>query len=199
LLNGKSPHASCDSSPSFCYFFPANQKRRKPIRRYRALRSSPLARKIRRLCLLDFHPDGQRSYFVGSTMFSVGVPAVRTCSHRSLAGGSVLLRAMSAYGTKRTFQTPRRSPLSGVKRTCGFALQMSANDPKRTCPNATCKCPFGIDVIAYNSDHRLPKRLLTFIAASLHQFSCHPYRLASGMTCRSGAGPTEISPVNGRS
>ena len=25
-----------------------------------------------------------------------------------------------------------RCPLSGVKRTCLFALQMSANDPKRT-------------------------------------------------------------------
>jgi hypothetical protein len=26
----------------------------------------------------------------------------------------------------------RTSPLSGVKRTCRFALQMSANNPKRT-------------------------------------------------------------------
>jgi hypothetical protein len=42
---------------------------------------------------LDFHLDGQRSYFVGSTMFSDGVPAVRTCSQRSLAGGSVHRRA----------------------------------------------------------------------------------------------------------
>jgi hypothetical protein len=38
---------------------------------------------------------------------------------------------MSAYGTKRNF-LHRECPLSGVKRTCAFALHMSAYDPKRT-------------------------------------------------------------------
>ena len=32
---------------------------------------------------------------------------------------------------------PRVCPLSGVKRTCGFALQMSAYDPKRALANLT--------------------------------------------------------------
>ena len=40
--------------------------------------------------------------------------------------------AMSAIGTKRTYRVHRTCPLSGVKRTCPFALQMSAFDPKRT-------------------------------------------------------------------
>jgi hypothetical protein len=38
---------------------------------------------------------------------------------------------MSAIGAKRT-SLFALSPLFGVKRTCRFALQMSANDPKRT-------------------------------------------------------------------
>ena len=39
----------------------------------------------------------------------------------------------SAIGTKRTCRLRRTCPLLGVKRTCVGALQMSANDPKRTC------------------------------------------------------------------
>ena len=39
---------------------------------------------------------------------------------------------MSAIGTKRTSLVATPCPLLGVKRTCLFALQMSANDPKRT-------------------------------------------------------------------
>jgi hypothetical protein len=61
------------------------------------------------------------------------------------------------------------------------------------------KCPLGIDVIALRFRSRVGKAALTFIAPSLHQSSWRPYRLASGMTSRSGAGPTEMSPVNGRS
>ena len=38
----------------------------------------------------------------------------------------------STHGTK---QTCCKCPLLGVKRTCHFALQMSAYDPKRTFPN----------------------------------------------------------------
>jgi hypothetical protein len=37
----------------------------------------------------------------------------------------------------------RTCPLSGVKRTCLFALQMSAFDPKRTKLAATNVCLFG--------------------------------------------------------
>ena len=33
---------------------------------------------------------------------------------------------MSAFGTKRTWRSHCKCPLSGVKRTCRFALQMSA-------------------------------------------------------------------------
>ena len=40
---------------------------------------------------------------------------------------------MSAIGTKRTSLVAPHMFLSGVKRTCRFALQMSAYDPKRTC------------------------------------------------------------------
>ena len=39
---------------------------------------------------------------------------------------------MSANGTKRTYACALQCPLSGVKRTCLFALHMSAFDPKRT-------------------------------------------------------------------
>src|SRR5262245_28673330 len=39
---------------------------------------------------------------------------------------------MSAIGPWRTFHTSLLMSLSGVKRTCRFALQMSAFDPKRT-------------------------------------------------------------------
>ena len=39
---------------------------------------------------------------------------------------------MSAIGTKRTYELHRTCPLLGVKRTCLFALHMSAIDPKRT-------------------------------------------------------------------
>jgi hypothetical protein len=40
--------------------------------------------------------------------------------------------AMSAIGTKRTWPSACTCPLLGVKRTCLFALHMSAFDPKRT-------------------------------------------------------------------
>jgi hypothetical protein len=39
---------------------------------------------------------------------------------------------MSAFGPKRTIEKARLMSLSGVKRTCPFALHMSAYDPKRT-------------------------------------------------------------------
>ena len=39
---------------------------------------------------------------------------------------------MSAFGTKRTCFVRCTCPLLGVKRTCHFALHMSAYDPKRT-------------------------------------------------------------------
>jgi len=40
---------------------------------------------------------------------------------------------MSAIGPKRTFHMSQHlMSLSGVKRTCRFALQMSAFDPKQT-------------------------------------------------------------------
>ena len=42
---------------------------------------------------------------------------------------------MSAIGTKQTSPNARTCPLLGEKRTCSFALQMSAYDPKRTSPN----------------------------------------------------------------
>ena len=46
---------------------------------------------------------------------------------------------MSAIGTKRTFRQLRCTcPLLGVKRTCHFALQMSAFDPKRTFLENVC-------------------------------------------------------------
>ena len=39
----------------------------------------------------------------------------------------------SAFGTTRTYQVAlHMSAFGGVKRTCLFALQMSAYDPKRT-------------------------------------------------------------------
>ena len=38
---------------------------------------------------------------------------------------------MSAIGTKRTSELHCTCPLLGVKRTCRFALHMSAFDPKR--------------------------------------------------------------------
>ena len=87
LLNGKSPHASCDSFPSFCYFFPANHKRRKPIRRYRALRSSPLARKIRRLCLFRF--SSRRAAFLLRRFNDV---------QRWRSGGAHLQSALACWG-----------------------------------------------------------------------------------------------------
>ena len=40
--------------------------------------------------------------------------------------------SMSAIGTKRTSLVHRKCLLLGVKRTCLFALHMSAYDPKRT-------------------------------------------------------------------
>ena len=39
---------------------------------------------------------------------------------------------MSAIGPKQTSLVHRTCPLLGVKRTCHFALHMSAYDPKRT-------------------------------------------------------------------
>src|SRR5262245_60507750 len=39
---------------------------------------------------------------------------------------------MSAFGPKRTWRKTQSMSLLGVKRTCLFALQMSASDPKRT-------------------------------------------------------------------
>ena len=50
---------------------------------------------------------------------------------------------MSAIGTKRTYELVHCTCLLlGVKRTCHFALQMSAYDPKRTlavrCGNGAC-------------------------------------------------------------
>ena len=38
----------------------------------------------------------------------------------------------SAIGTKRIYRVAPHMSLSGVKRTCCFALHMSAFDPKRT-------------------------------------------------------------------
>ena len=53
-------------------------------------------------------------------------------AHSRRRGDRIRL-AMSAIGTKQTYQVAAHMyPLSGVKRTWRFALQMSANDPKRT-------------------------------------------------------------------
>ena len=42
------------------------------------------------------------------------------------------LALMSAFGTKRTFETEFQCPLLGVKRTSAAPFSMSAFDPKRT-------------------------------------------------------------------
>src|SRR5512132_2964464 len=50
---------------------------------------------------------------------------------------SLVAPHMSAFGGKADMTVcgnPLSRSLSGVKRTCPFALHMSANDPKRTCP-----------------------------------------------------------------
>jgi hypothetical protein len=61
------------------------------------------------------------------------------------------------------------------------------------------KCSFDIDVITLQIRSQVAKAVANVYCAFLPPIFLSPYRLASGMTCRSGAGPTEISPVNGRS
>ena len=53
--------------------------------------------------------------------------------------GACLLLALSGHGLVRC-----TCPLSGVKRTCHFALQMSAYDPERTCSDCGPMFAFGV-------------------------------------------------------
>src|SRR5262245_64779812 len=45
-------------------------------------------------------------------------------------------------------------PLSGVKRTCPFALHMSAYDPKRTCPTGLIQISAQLDQVSRFSFRR---------------------------------------------
>ena len=53
---------------------------------------------------------------------------------------------MSAFGPKRTFLLAPHMSALGVKRTCSFALQMSAYDPG--CVKTGCFMRFSIVILA---------------------------------------------------
>src|SRR5262245_10280718 len=85
---------------------------------------------------------------------------------------------MSAFGGKADMTfcgNPLSRSLLGVKRTCLFALHMSANDPKRTSV-VPLRLPVAVTLFSRNADLLLHFKRLR-ISQNPERYSCAPFCL----------------------